>query len=174
MSALDAWPLAPVLRTERLSLEPLAVHHADEMAPLLDDPPLFAFTGGSPSTLGELRQRYARQATTWSVDRQERWLNWVVREASRHEAIGYVQAGITVDGDTLVARLAWVIGTRHQRRGYAREAAGAMALWLREQGARTLTADIHPDHAASMTVARALGLNAGHHVLDSGEIRWTG
>ena len=163
-----------MLRTERLSLEPLGVHHADEMAPLLDDSRLFAFTGGGPSTLGELRRRYARQATTWSADRDERWLNWIVREVSRDEAIGYVQAGITVDGDALVGRLAWVIGTRHQRRGYAREAAGAMATWLREQGARTLVADIHPDHAASIAVARSLGLRAGDDALASGEIRWTG
>ena len=147
VSALHAWPLAPILRT---------------------------LTGGSPSTLGASRKRYEQQATTWSVDRHERWLNWIVREVGGREPIGYVQAGITVDGDTLVGRLAWVIGTRHQRRGYAREAAGAMAMWLREQGARTLVADIHPDHQASMIVARSLGLKAGHHVLESGEIRWTG
>ena len=71
-------------------------------------------------------------------------------------------------------QLAGVIGARHQRRGYARDAAGAMAMWLREQGARTLVADIHPDHEASMAIARSLGLRAGHDVLESGEIRWTG
>jgi RimJ/RimL family protein N-acetyltransferase len=49
MGALDDWPLAMILRTERLSLEPLRLDHADEMAPLLDDPRLFAFTGGSPA-----------------------------------------------------------------------------------------------------------------------------
>jgi hypothetical protein len=56
MSALDDWPLAPILQTERLSLEPLSIDHAEEMAPLLDDPRLFGFTGGSPCTLDELSQ----------------------------------------------------------------------------------------------------------------------
>ena len=42
-------------------LEPLAVDHADELAPVAD-PPLHAFTGGAPATAGELRDRYARQA----------------------------------------------------------------------------------------------------------------
>ena len=44
---VDASPL----QTERLALEPLRVHHAEEMAPLLDDARLFAFTGGRPVTL---------------------------------------------------------------------------------------------------------------------------
>jgi hypothetical protein len=33
---------------ERLDLEPLAVAHAAELAPLLDDPSLHEFTGGAP------------------------------------------------------------------------------------------------------------------------------
>lgn len=174
MSALDDWPPAPVLWTERLSLEPLRVDHADEMAPLLGDPRLFTFTGGSPSTLDELRQRYEQQVTTWSADRQERWLNWIVRDLGCGDAIGTMQATITVDGDTVVGELAWIVGARHQRRGYAVEAARAMARWLREQGARTLFAEIHPDHHSSMAVARSLGLQAGERVLESGEICWTG
>jgi hypothetical protein len=49
---VDDWPLAPVLSTERLLLEPLRVEHAEEMAPLLDDRRLHAFTGG------EFRRRW--------------------------------------------------------------------------------------------------------------------
>jgi RimJ/RimL family protein N-acetyltransferase len=173
MSALDEWPLAPALRTRRLSLEPLRLDHADEMAPLLDDPRLFAFTGGSPGTLDELRRRYEQRLTTWSADRDERWLNWIVRDLGG-AAIGTVQATITVDGDALVGKLAWIVGSRHQRRGYAVEAARAMAVWLRAHGAQTLFAEIHPDHEASMAVARSLGLRAGDHVPESGEIRWIG
>lgn len=92
MSALDDWPPAPVLRTARLSLEPLRVDHAEEMAPLLDDPRLFVFTGGSPRTLDELRSRYEQQVNVGSVDRCERWLNWVVRARSGGEAVGGMQA----------------------------------------------------------------------------------
>jgi RimJ/RimL family protein N-acetyltransferase len=108
------------------------------MAPLLDDPRLFTFTGGSPSTLEELRHRYEQQVTTWSLDGHERWLNWIVRDLSYGQAIGGMQATITVDDDTVLGELAWIVGARHQRRGYALEAARAMAVWLREQGARTL------------------------------------
>ncbi len=173
MSALEDWPEAPMLQTARLSLEPLSVDHAREMVSVLDDPRLFAFTGGSPSTLDELRQRYRRQVTGWSPDRRERWLNWIVRERGTGQAIGTTQATITIDGDAVIGEVAWIVGSRHQRRGYAREAAAAMAAWLREQGARSLFAEIHPEHEASMSVARHLGLKPGEEILESGETRWS-
>jgi len=173
MSALEDWPPAAVLQTARLSLEPLRIDHAEEMASVLDDPRLFAFTGGSPCTLDELRERYRRQATGWAHDRRERWLNWVLRERATGQAIGSTQATITIDGDAIVGELAWIVGSRHQRRGYAGEAAEAMAAWLREQGARSLFAEIHTHHEASMNVARHLGLQPGD-ILDSGETRWSG
>lgn len=173
MSALDDWPLAPILQTERLSLEPLKIDHAEEMAPLLDDPRLFDFTGGSPCTLDELRDRYQRQVTGWSYDRHERWLNWILRDCRSGQAIGTTQATITVDGEAVIGEIAWVVGSPHQRRGYACEAAAAMAAWLRKQGARSLFAEIHPDHEASKNVARHLGLKPGGQILESGEIRWS-
>ena len=49
--------------TERLDLEPLAVAHAAELAPLLDDPCLHEFTGGVPLAAAALAARYARLAT---------------------------------------------------------------------------------------------------------------
>ena len=56
------------------------------------------------------------------------------------------------------ARVAWVIGTPFQRRGYASEAAAAMVAFLREQmGVRDIAAAIHDDHEASKGVARRLG-----------------
>jgi RimJ/RimL family protein N-acetyltransferase len=175
MSALEDWPPAPILQTARLTLEPLRIDHAEEMASVLDDPRLFAFTGGSPCTLDELGDRYRRQVTGWSPDWHERWLNWIVRERATGQAVGTTQATMTSDGDgdAVIAKVAWVLGSRHQRRGYAREAAAAMAAWLREQGARSLVAEIHPEHEASMNVARHLGLEPAGDILDSGEIRWT-
>lgn len=166
------WPPAPVLSTERLALEPLRVDHADELALLLDDPRLYIFMGGRPPTRSELRDRYARQVTGRSPDGSQRWLNWIVRHRAG-QAVGSVQATITAEGDLFVARVAWVIASARQRRGYAREAAATMAAWLREQGAQLLVADVHPKHEASIKVAGALGLTPTDQVID-GEIRWTG
>ncbi len=55
----------------------------------------------------------------------------------------------------------------------ARDAAGAMVAWLREQGVATVVAHVHPDHRASQGVARAVGLTPTVITVD-GEVRWQG
>jgi RimJ/RimL family protein N-acetyltransferase len=72
---MDAEPI----RTPRLTLVPLAVEHAAEMAEALDDPALHTFIGGSPATPAELRSRYTRMVAGPPPDRDEVWLNWVIR-----------------------------------------------------------------------------------------------
>jgi RimJ/RimL family protein N-acetyltransferase len=165
--------LTSALTSERLSLEPLRVDHAAEMAVLLDDAGLHTFTGGKPATSDELRDRYARQIVGRSSDGTHRWHNWVARERASALAVGFVQATVEDENEKSVAEVAWVIGTAHQGRGYAREAAAAMTDWLRSHGVDVVVAHIHPHHEASMAVARALGLHPTSFVVD-GEVRWEG
>ena len=155
------------LESARLRLQPLRVTDAGELVGVLADPALYGFTGGSSPTLAELRARFERQVRGGPPDGSARWLNWVVRRSDDGAAIGTVQA--TVRGGE--AELAWVIGTSSQGRGYAREAATAVAEQLRRDGATVLVAHIHPGHAASMSVARALGLTPGA-AREDGEVRW--
>jgi RimJ/RimL family protein N-acetyltransferase len=168
----DDWPVAEVIETARLTLEPLRVEHATELAEVLDDPALHEFIGGRPATVAELRHRYERQAVGHSPDGREGWLNWVVRRRAGAAAVGTVQATLTRHSGRLCAELAWVVGTAHQRTGYATEAAAGMAGWLRDRGTQVLTAHVHPDHRASIRVAERLGLTATAVVVD-GETRWT-
>jgi RimJ/RimL family protein N-acetyltransferase len=67
--------------------------------------------------------------------------------------------------------LAWVLGVRHQGMGYAREAGEALVAWLAGAGVDRLAAYIHPEHAASMGVARALGLQPTDDRVDN-EVVW--
>jgi RimJ/RimL family protein N-acetyltransferase len=167
------WPTAEPIETARLTLEPLRVEHAGEMVEVLGAPALYEFTGGAPPSLERLRARYARQAVGHSPDGREGWLNWVARDRDTAVVVGTVQATLTTRDGRHEAEIAWVIGAAHQRRGYATEAAGGMADWLRVHGTQTLTAHIHPDHEGSMAVARHLGLTATD-VIDDGETRWEG
>jgi RimJ/RimL family protein N-acetyltransferase len=169
--ALGDWPDARVLRGPRISLEPLRVEHAQEMAPLLDDPRLHAFIGGRPAGRAELEERYRRQAVGRSPDGAQRWLNWIVRRLDDGRAVGTVQATVAGEAGELTASVAWVVATPYQGRGYAREAAGVMVAWLRRAGVVRVVAHIHPRHEASAAVARAVGLAPTETVVD-GEIRW--
>jgi RimJ/RimL family protein N-acetyltransferase len=163
--------LLRTLGTERLALEPLRVDHAEEMAPLLADAQLYAFTGGRPPSLDDLRARYERQVAGRSPDGVERWLNWIARRHEDGLAVGFVQASASEDPEPVTAVLAWVVGVGFQRRGYAREAAGASMAWLQGAGVRRFVAYIHPEHRASMAVARALGLSPTDALVD-GEVVW--
>ena len=148
-------------------LEPLRLAHGAELAPLLADPALHAFTGGEPDTPGDLRARIARQVRGRSPDGRDVWMNWVLRDGA--DAVGTVQATLRPDR---VAEVAWVVFTPFQGRGYAREAAVVLVDRLLASGeADAVVAHIHPDHAASAAVARAAGLvptPERHH----GEVVW--
>lgn len=162
----------PRLLTARLLLEPLRPEHADEMAPVLDDLALHTYTGGRPADRDALRRRYERQALGRSPDGSQQWLNWIVRRSIDGLAVGTTQATVTTSEKGTIAEVAWVIGSAQQRQGYATEAARAMLKHLRDSGVTTVVANVHPQHQASMAVARALGL-APSGVVADGEVRWT-
>ncbi|HUA70905.1 MAG TPA: GNAT family N-acetyltransferase [Solirubrobacteraceae bacterium] len=166
-----AWPTAEPIETARLTLEPLRVDHAGEMVVVLADPRLYEFVGGAPPTQAQLRTRYALQVVGHSPDGRHGWLNWIVRERAKGAAVGTVQATLTLIDGRSEAEIAWVIGAEYQRRGYAAEAARAMVDWLWTKATHTIVAHIHPNHQASIGVARRLGLTPTD-IIEGGETRW--
>ncbi len=162
--------LAEAIATGRLDLLPLLVEHADEMAAVLSDPALHAFTGGTPDSPQALRSRYQR-ITAGAPDPAVSWLNWVVRLRDEDRLTGTVQATVSPSGGGLVAEIAWVVGTAWQGRGIATEAARGLVDWLSRQPIHAVVAHIHPEHQASAAVAAAAGLSPTGEWQD-GEIRW--
>lgn len=153
-------------------LEPLEVRHAAEVATVLDDERLHEYIGGRPATSDQLAERYAGLVVGHSADGRQGWYNWIARDRQTRAVIGTVQATLHRDDGRLVAQIAWVVAVPHQGQGYATEAAAAMRDWLLEQGAEVLEAYVHPEHQASMGVARHLGLAPTGETRD-GEVRWT-
>ncbi|MFG2357978.1 GNAT family N-acetyltransferase [Streptomyces sp. NPDC048521] len=166
---MDAMKIGAV-ETDRLSLVPLAVEHADEMAEVLSDPALHVFIGGAPHSAQALRSRYER-LVAGSPEPSQTWWNWVIRLREEQRLTGTVQATVTAAERGYAAEVAWVVGTPWQGRGIATEAARGLVAWLREQGVRVIRAHVHPDHHASAAVAAAAGLAPTDHWHD-GEIRW--
>ncbi|MEU0007954.1 GNAT family N-acetyltransferase [Streptomyces sp. NPDC006314] len=158
------------IHTGRLTLLPLQVEHSEEMATVLSDPGLHTFIGGAPATPQALRRRYER-LVAGSPDPTVFWCNWVIRIRDVDCLTGTVQATVTAADHGLLAEIAWVVGTRWQRRGIATEAATRLVTWLGTQAVQTVIAHIHPDHAASAAVATAAGLAPTDQWHD-GEIRW--
>lgn len=166
MSAVIAEPIT----TRRLTLLPLRVDHADEMAAVLAAPELYSFIGGYPPTPRELRARYARMIAG-SGDPAVSWCNWVIELSGPQCLAGTVQATISVGDGPPQAEIAWVVGAQWQGRGIASEAAQALVAWLRQQSVHAVFAHIHPRHQASAAVAAAAGLAPTDEWQD-GEVRW--
>jgi RimJ/RimL family protein N-acetyltransferase len=160
---------AETIATSRLDLNPLTPDDAKAMVDVLAASELYAFIGGRPPTLEALRSQYERQAIGHSSDGTETWLNWIIRTRAEGRAVGFVQATITDEGHDAV--IAWVVGVPWQRRGYASEAAAALVAWLDTHGVTIITANVHPDHAASEAVARRIGLLPSDEMVD-GERTW--
>ena len=139
------------------------------MVSVLDDERLYDFTGGRPVPLDQLRERYERLAAGHSADGTQLWLNWITRLEPDGEAVGFVQATVTDDGQA--AEVAWLVGVPWQGRGLASEAASAAVGWLVGEGVRTIRACIHPDHEASGRVASRAGLEPSGEAVD-GEVVW--
>lgn len=157
------------IRTARLELLPLRAEHAGELAELLDAPELYAFIGGAPDRRA-LRSRYQRLAAG-SPDPRVSWCNWVIRPRGADRLAGTVQATVTAAPAGPVAEVAWLVGTAHQRRGIATEAAVALVGRLAAPPVREVVAHVHPDHLVSAAVAAAAGLTSTGLLYD-GEVRW--
>lgn len=177
------WPRAQLLTSPRLLLEPLTVEHAAEMVDVLASPELYRYIGGVPPTLDQLIERYRRQVTGHSPDGEQGWLNWIIRvgasgasgargdSADTGGAVGFVQTTLARRRSVLSAEIAWLTAPAHQGHGVATDAAQRMCGWLRQQDVGTFVAHIAPENAASVGVARRLGMTATDSVVD-GEVRW--
>jgi RimJ/RimL family protein N-acetyltransferase len=157
-------PVEDHIEATRLILVPVTADDAEEMAAIFADERLYAFTGGKPGTVKELRGTLRRLAEDRAADAAAQ-LNWVVRRLVDGEAVGMLQAILSSGGRA--AEISWLVGVPWQGQGFASEAAMAMVAWLEVRGVEQITAWIRPDHHASETVAIRAGL------LVMGEARMT-
>lgn len=139
------------------------------MVEVLGDESLYAFIGGEPPALEQLRARYGRLVVGGSADGGEEWHNWIARLRPHGRAVGTVQATVVDRGSR--ADIAWVIGLPWQGLGFASEAAQALVGWLDARGVATITAHVHPNHRASARVAARAGLSPTGEI-DDGERVW--
>jgi [ribosomal protein S5]-alanine N-acetyltransferase len=144
------------LQTERLDLEPLLPAHAPVLFPLLRDETLYEFLDSEPPrSVGILEEQYRRWEPRKSPDGTQAWLNWVAKLRGG-EYVGWIQATVQADGR---ADLAYLVFPSHQRHGYAVEACRAVIDHIKANFvARTIRATIEPANAASIALARKLGL----------------
>ena len=118
------------ISTARITLEPVAAHHAALMFDGLQDHRAYAYLPDAPpSSIGALESRYARLATGVSHDGREFWLNWMLRLSGTSSYIGYVQA--TIIRDEAASLVAYHVFPPFWRSGYGGEAVLGMLNMIR-------------------------------------------
>ncbi len=103
MSAIPRHP--PVLRSARLTLEPLRPEHVPALFDGLSDPALYRFIPDRPpASPAELRKRLAEPGSDRSPDGADIWCSWMIRHGGSY--VGTVQATIEQAGGDRAANQA--------------------------------------------------------------------
>lgn len=138
--------------TARLAIEPLREDHAEELYAALSDERVGRYLGGPDvESLDWLRDRIRRLIAGAPAGSGQEWWNAVVLLDG--VVIGRVEATLH-DGD---AEVAYVLGPRWWRQGYASEAAAWLLEELRAAGVARAWATVLPGNAGSRGVLRRLG-----------------
>jgi RimJ/RimL family protein N-acetyltransferase len=147
----------PLIRTDRLLLEPLTPDHAESMFEVLRDPQIYRHLDyGPPPSVEHLRSLYQRLQAGRSPDGRELWFNWAVSPQGGCP-IGYVQATVLGNGSAWVA---YVFSPAQWGRGWAGEATRAMIDHLAERrGVRRCMAVAEADNRRSIALLARLGFS---------------
>jgi len=151
-----------ILTTARLRLEPLADIHLEAFNAMNADPEVMRYLTGKPETLDESRAVIERVKGRWAEVGYS-WWAILERDGGRLVGAGAVQnlrreATLLPDMDCPL-EVGWRLRREHQGRGYATEAARAIADHaFGALGADELLAVCHPDNKASWSVMERLGM----------------
>ncbi|HWQ50325.1 MAG TPA: GNAT family N-acetyltransferase [Terriglobales bacterium] len=150
-----------IIETARLGLRKLEDGDFEALFPILGDPEvMYAWEHGFSDAevrewLGKNQKRYERDGFSYfaAIDRATGRLVGVIGPLMED-----------IDG-MLVPGVAYIVGKEHWGQGYAPEGAAACIRYLFSQrGADKVIASIRPDNAASLRVAKKLGMaKEGEH-----------
>ncbi len=142
------------IKTERLTIVPVAEKYLDDMAEFacdLENAPYMVYL---PYPSKEAYSEYIREAVDqWNSGDADFYEFAVIFEG---KAIGGVT--IYMDEDHRSGELGWIINKKYWRRGFAYEAAGAVMKFGREElGLRVFTAECDDRNYASYSLMEKLG-----------------
>lgn len=138
--------------TERLQLSPLTPSDTGEMTALYSDPEVSRYVGGERLTPQTVPQQVEAFAAEWA---ERGYGQSAVRERGSGRFIGRI--GLHFWPHWNEVELGYVLRADAQGRGFASEGSRAWIRRAQDQGiAKHLIANIHPENAASIRLARTL------------------
>lgn len=140
--------------TPRLELRRTRVEDAAAIFTALRDPLMYHYVPRhAPANVADVEQRFVRVIQETAPDRPDQWFNWTVWLRDGGAGLGTLEA--TVKPDQRV-EIGYLFDPRVWRRGFAREAVGAMIEHLSQNGAVSFDAVIDIRNIASKALAKSL------------------
>lgn len=146
-----------ILTTARLTLRPFADEHLAGLHAMNREPEVMRFITGRPETLDETRASIERVKAKW-IEWGYSW--WAIFEHDSNDIIGAGCIQHLQRDAGLPMELGWRLRPEYWGKGYASEAARAMAQFAFDTtGTPELVAVCHQDNMASAQVMRRLGMS---------------
>ncbi len=141
--------------TPRLELRRTRIEDSAAIFTALRDPLIYLYVPRRPPlNVAEVERHFARVIQETAPDRLNQWLNWTVWLRDGGAGLGTIEA--TVKPGQRV-EIGYLFDPREWRRGFAREAVGAMIDHLSQNGAASFEAVIDIRNIASKALVNSLG-----------------
>lgn len=161
--------LSLVLKTDRLTLEPITTDHVEKMLQILCDEALYQYIPQNPPSLESLKKTYGFWQNRKSPDSKEIWLNWAAKLKTTNEYIGHFQAGWDSKNGFSVA---YTVGIQFQKQGFAKEAVDSIIDFLKLKfEAKSIRAWIDTRNNPSIALMKSLGFVQNGYIENADEFK---
>jgi [ribosomal protein S5]-alanine N-acetyltransferase len=140
----------------RINLEDLSHSHIGELFSYFAEPALYDFIPLEPPTDENQFGIWVDRKLQGSTDRDQVWLNWVLRDNNDSTAVGFIE--VTILRKARSAYLAYFTFRPFWQRGFAREGCQTVIGMLRERAdVDFVTCEVDSENQASVALLRSLG-----------------
>jgi RimJ/RimL family protein N-acetyltransferase len=147
------------IETERLTLRPVSLADAQDLAERRSDPLTAHYQGWTTPYSLVRAEELIQGCLALSGPTPGSWYEIIIVERATGRIVGDVAAELSANGKT--ATIGYTLHAWARGLGYATEAARALCTYLVESvGVHRLAAETHPDNVASIRVLERLGFAA--------------
>jgi RimJ/RimL family protein N-acetyltransferase len=157
------WPL----ETERLTLRPFVEDDIDAMHAMRSSPEVVLYLYEEPFSPEQTRDLLIRKMAVSAWAREDDWFSVAVVERTSGTMVGDLALHWVSERDR-TAEVGFVFDPRHQGKGFATEAAGAVVEWaFTTAGMHRVTGRTEARNAASARVLEKLGMRLEAHFVEN-------
>ncbi len=156
--------------TQRLVIEPLFSYHADLLFESMQNEKIYDWISSRPpESFDHLKLYWKKLESRLSQNKDEAWLNWVVRRASDGAYIGKLDADINIEN--IATNIGYLFFPDYWGNGYASESVIGLTKHLANNSITKMFATVTLGNEASYRVLEKSGYKRNRIIPDNDTIR---